>query len=209
MVILLATVNWYTGFFFRMGRFIYRILVGFSSLCQMLANMWIIRIFSWWMWFFRNCRWLIMYISMCIGIMNFWILFVCTSYGLLWLIAAKEAGCISFCRFFLALIFMDDNLRKALGLRKVTLSIFSSLSSKSRCCKFFVRMIQFSKIIFNIYFISICLIQLIFTLWISLTCCCCMFSTSSTSKCLLISCGIKSTCLKRVNSSRMVYTLLA
>lgn len=165
MVFLHVYINWYTFLFFvALSWFIYHVFgrFFFFNLTSWLVNIWSIRSFSRWMWFFRNFGWLSMsmFVSIIgIWIMNFWIALAVTSYVSARDDAAKEAGWISFLRFFLTLLFIDDNLREVLGFWKVKLSIFSSLSSKPRCCEFVVWLIQFTKIIFYIYFIPVCLIN--------------------------------------------------
>ena len=127
-------------------------------ICQMLTDMWIIWIVPWSMWFFRNLRRLIRILFLYFG---------------------------TFHTFLFVLIFIDDNFRKHLWFGEVFNSIMSSLSSEPRCCKLFASS-SFTKVIFDINLISICLISLKFTLWISLAYVSRILSASSALLCKLI-----------------------
>ena len=189
MVLLLHAVDRYAWFlFWTLCWFVKRILSRFG---QMLPNVWSVRVFSWWLWIFRNHRWLVRWFSPSVLFNNNWIWFTYIEFIL-----------VSLC----TLIFFYDNLRETPGVWKFILSILSLLSSETRSFKLLIRLIEFTKVIFDIDFFSVSLIHLIITLWIPLA-----RNTGilTTLKCLMISCGIEPTGLKRWKRSRWLVALIA
>ena len=157
----------------------------------MLPNIWSVRVFSRWLWIFRNNRWLILWFFPSILFNNNWIWFTYIKLTL-----------VSFC----TLIFVDNNLRIAPRVWKFILSILSLLPSEARSFKLLIGLVKFTEVIFDIYFFSVSLIHLVITLWIPLA-----RNTRilATLKCLMISCRIEPTGLKRWKSSWRLVALIA